>query len=151
MKLTGRNVSWVTEFLRGGKSESGGMGGNVANCKEVIPSVFSDFEILKFLSLHLKAIKHPRPKMRNIWYVLQTNSIRREMRNRATGTGGSMKNISKPKVMLLNIPIPPLKQQQEFASRVFEIRALESSQSSSRKNLDALFQSMLHRAFQGEL
>jgi hypothetical protein len=39
----------------------------------------------------------------------------------------------------------------EFASRVSEIRALESAQSSSRKNLDALFQSMLHRAFQGEL
>ncbi len=39
----------------------------------------------------------------------------------------------------------------KFASHVSEIRALESSQSSSRKNLDDLFQSMLHRAFQGEL
>lgn len=49
------------------------------------------------------------------------------------------------------VPMPPLFLQKEFASRVSEIRALESSQSSSRKNLDALFQSMLHRAFQGEL
>jgi hypothetical protein len=39
----------------------------------------------------------------------------------------------------------------KFTSRVSEIRALESSQSSSRKNLDALFQSMLQWAFEGEL
>jgi hypothetical protein len=32
----------------------GGMGGNVANCKEVAPSAFSDFEISKFLSMTMK-------------------------------------------------------------------------------------------------
>jgi type I restriction enzyme S subunit len=48
-------------------------------------------------------------------------------------------------------PVPPIDLQQEFAFRVSEIRSLESSQSSSRKNLDALFQSMLHRAFEGGL
>ncbi len=86
-----------------------------------------------------------------IWYVLQAKSVRREIGNRATGTGGSMKNISKPKVMSLNIPSPPFKLQTEFATRVSAIRALSTSQSSSRENLDAFFQSMLHRAFRGEL
>lgn len=51
----------------------------------------------------------------------------------------------------LTVFLPPLELQTEFASRVSEIRALATSQSSSRKNLDALFQSMLHRAFEGEL
>jgi len=47
--------------------------------------------------------------------------------------------------------LPPLSQQREFAQRVTEIRELEASQATSRTRLDALFQSMLHRAFNGEL
>jgi len=39
----------------------------------------------------------------------------------------------------------------EFATRVSEIRALQAEQAASRRRLDDLFQSMLHRAFQGEL
>lgn len=48
-------------------------------------------------------------------------------------------------------PLPPLPQQKEFASRVSEIRAMQSEQAASRRRLDDLFQSMLHRAFQGDL
>jgi type I restriction enzyme S subunit len=51
----------------------------------------------------------------------------------------------------LNLPLPPMSLQNEFARRVAEIRELEATQSVSRANLDALFQSMLHRAFSGEL
>jgi hypothetical protein len=39
----------------------------------------------------------------------------------------------------------------EAFARVLEVRELESAQAASRQRLDALFQSMLHRAFQGEL
>ncbi len=42
-------------------------------------------------------------------------------------------------------------QENEFADRVSEIRKLETAQSASRKCLDDLFRSMLHRAFEGEL
>jgi len=35
--------------------------------------------------------------------------------------------------------------------RVTEIRAMEVEQATSRRRLDDLFQSMLHRAFSGEL
>jgi hypothetical protein len=48
---------------------------------------------------------------------------------------------------------PPFLFQNEFVSRarITTIRALAASQSTSREKLDALFQSMLHRAFRGEL
>lgn len=46
---------------------------------------------------------------------------------------------------------PPLPLQKEFAKRVTEIREMEAAQSASRQRLEALFQSMLHRAFNGEL
>jgi type I restriction enzyme S subunit len=51
----------------------------------------------------------------------------------------------------IQIPVPPLPLQKDFAVRVTEIRAVQTDQSASRKRLDDLFQSMLHRAFEGEL
>ena len=86
-----------------------------------------------------------------VWWLLQAPNVRRELSKRATGTGGSMKNISKSKVMSFEVPIPPLPLQQEFAKRMTEIRGLESEQASSRHLLYDLFQSMLHGAFRGEL
>lgn len=38
-----------------------------------------------------------------------------------------------------------------LAARVAEIRAMETQQAASRRRLDDLFHSMLHRAFQGDL
>ena len=51
----------------------------------------------------------------------------------------------------LKLPLPPLPLQNIFARRVSEIRQMETTQATSRARLDALFQSMLHRAFNGEL
>ena len=51
----------------------------------------------------------------------------------------------------LSVPLPPLPLQMEFAKRVTEIRELEAGQATSRTRLDALFQSMLHRAFNEDL
>lgn len=48
-------------------------------------------------------------------------------------------------------PLPPLSLQKEFAQRVTEIRQMEAEQAACRSRLDALFQSLLHRAFAGEL
>ena len=51
----------------------------------------------------------------------------------------------------IEIPLPDSALQKEFAQRVTEIRELEASQATSRTRLDALFQSMLHRASNAEL
>jgi restriction endonuclease S subunit len=51
----------------------------------------------------------------------------------------------------LALHVPPLALQQEFATRVVEIRELEAAQAASRQRLDDFFHSLLHRAFQGEL
>jgi type I restriction enzyme S subunit len=86
-----------------------------------------------------------------VWWLFQTASVRHELGQRATGTGGSMKNISKPKVMTLEVPLPPLPLQKEFAQRVADVYEMEAYQAASRRRLDDLFQSMLHRAFTGKL
>lgn len=63
----------------------------------------------------------------------------------------TMTTIGQKDLLRLNIPVPPINLQRQFAARVAEIRALQTCQAESRRRLDDLFQSMLHRAFQGEL
>jgi type I restriction enzyme S subunit len=63
----------------------------------------------------------------------------------------AQKNINLKILSELTIPVPPIEMQNEFATRVIEIRALQAQQSASRSRLDDLFQSMLHRACNGEL
>lgn len=65
--------------------------------------------------------------------------------------GQTKPGLSLAQVRSLHIPVPPLPLQKAFAARVAEIRELEAGQAASRQRLDALFQSMLHRAFNGEL
>lgn len=51
----------------------------------------------------------------------------------------------------IKVRVPPMPLQLQFATHVTEIRALEAAQAISRKKLDDLFRSLLHKAFQGEL
>lgn len=51
----------------------------------------------------------------------------------------------------LSLPVPHLPLQHDFAARIAEVRSLEAQQAASRRRLDDLFQSLLHRAFRGEL
>ena len=69
---------------------------------------------------------------------------------RSMASGSTHKTIYFPTVEQFSIPVPPLPLQKEFAERVTEIRELEAAQAASRQHLEALFQSMLHRAFNGE-
>ena len=51
----------------------------------------------------------------------------------------------------IEIPVPPIAVQKEFSTRVKEIRAFSLDQSATEQKLESLFQSLLHRAFAGEL
>lgn len=66
-------------------------------------------------------------------------------------TGSAVPQLNKQDLSPLKIAVPPLSIQNEFADKVTEIRELEAAQSSSCQRLDDLFQSLLHRAFNGEL
>ncbi len=69
----------------------------------------------------------------------------------SVSAGAITKGINVSMLKTISIHLPPLALQKEFAQRVTEIRELEAGQATSRTHLDALFQSMLHRAFNGEL
>ena len=79
------------------------------------------------------------------WLVTMENSLEEAAPQMA------QKNINLKILSELPIPIPPLPLQKEFAHRVTEIREMEADQAASKTRLDTLFQSLLHRAFEGEL
>jgi type I restriction enzyme, S subunit len=85
-----------------------------------------------------------------VQHFLASPEGRRALRARAKTSAGQF-NINTEGLGTLPIPVPPLPLQEEFAKRVTEIRDLEAKQAASRERLDALFQSMLHRAFRSEL
>ncbi len=86
-----------------------------------------------------------------VWALFQTPNLRREIARRATGTSGSMKNISQEKIFGIRTILPPTELQREFARRVRAVEKLKTAQRASLAELDALFASLQHRAFRGEL
>ena len=59
--------------------------------------------------------------------------------------------INIPTLSSLSVPLSPLPLQQEFAKLVEDIEAWKARQAESRKKLDELFNSLMYRAFAGEL
>ncbi len=76
---------------------------------------------------------------------------RREIQKFAGGSAGSMPNISKARLKKTPIEVPPIPLQREFARRVTAVEALKTAQRASLAELDALFATLQHRAFRGEL
>ncbi|QDV21270.1 Type-1 restriction enzyme EcoKI specificity protein [Gimesia panareensis] len=79
--------------------------------------------------------------------LFQHPSVRREISNNATGTGGSMKNISKGKLMSIRVTLADPEQQRQFGKKVEEISSLCLDAADDRR----LTQSLLAYAFSGEL
>ncbi len=65
--------------------------------------------------------------------------------------GASYPAISDKDIFNFTIPLPPLPLQQEFAELVEGIEEEKARQAESRKKLDELFNSLMQRAFTGEL
>lgn len=86
-----------------------------------------------------------------VWALFQTALLRREIGRRATGTSGSMKNISQEKVLGISTILPPLSIQRDFARRVAALDELKTAHRASLAEMDALFAVLQHRAFRGEL
>ncbi|MGD0884903.1 MAG: restriction endonuclease subunit S [Thermodesulfovibrionales bacterium] len=63
----------------------------------------------------------------------------------------SMGSISMQNIRQLFVPLPPLSLQQEFTKLVEDIETEKARQAESKKNLDELFNSLMQRAFTGQL
>ena len=68
-----------------------------------------------------------------------------------SATGVITRIINKSELEKIPGILPPLSLQRKFADQVAEVRKLEKRQDASRQRIGDLFQSLLHRAFKGEL
>jgi type I restriction enzyme S subunit len=60
-------------------------------------------------------------------------------------------NINTKEMAALRLPLPPIERQRAFVAQVVAVDALRSTMRASLAELDALFSSLQHRAFRGEL
>jgi type I restriction enzyme S subunit len=86
-----------------------------------------------------------------IWALFRTPAVRYEIGRRATGTSGSMKNISQEKLLGIPTIFPPINIQRSFAQRLRAVGVLQERHQSSIAHEEDLLASLQHRAFRGEL
>lgn len=83
--------------------------------------------------------------------LLQSPPVRRALSGRSSGTGGSMKNISKAKLMDMPFPVADFARQCVFAARAKAIRSQAARVADHRDALDLEFLTLQARAFSGRL
>jgi len=84
-------------------------------------------------------------------FILSNPAIRKIISSNATGTSGSMYNISMNKLKSISIPIPPLPLQQKFARIIEKIEYMRQSQKQSKQHIEDLFSALMQKAFRGEI
>lgn len=82
-------------------------------------------------------------------HLFQQRATRAMLSGIASGTGGSMKNISQAKLKQLTLPTPPIDLQHQFAAKVASLRAIATRQSNALAIAEAAFDSLLDGAFSG--
>lgn len=98
----------------------------------------------------------PMPVMERYFdYLLKSPALRAQIEHGASGTSPTMKNISKEKVLALQIPRTPLPEQRRIVAELdalqAEVDGLKRLQAETAAELDALLPAILDRAFKGEL
>ena len=92
---------------------------------------------------------------RYIDFYLKSHYGRKEIESRATGNQLSMRNISQNAFRSIVIPLPPLREQQEIVHRIQSFfkftNVIKQQYQEVQVNLDQLDQSILAKAFRGEL
>jgi len=84
-----------------------------------------------------------------ILHALNSSICSAQFKKDTIGTTRPRVNLTE--VRNLKIPLPPLPLQQEFAKLVEEVESEKARQAESRKKLEELFNSLMQRAFTGEL
>ena len=82
-----------------------------------------------------------------LWFSLIQNKSKEQIRSMASGTSGSMKNISIPRFLSIKIKCVPLPLQQEFASKIEAIERQKSLIQQSIVETQTLFDSRMEHWF----
>ena len=84
-------------------------------------------------------------------FLLTYQRYRDLLTKQATGTSGSMLNISQGKLLSMSAPIPDIETQKKFSDLIWQSIQVSTRIQESSKESENLFNSLLQRAFRGEL
>lgn len=86
-----------------------------------------------------------------IWRQLCEAAVRKEISKLSSGSGGSMKNISKGKLKTLPVVLPPLKLQKKFELIYMNLREQIGCNKQQLILSEQAFSSLMQKTFNGEL
>ena len=86
-----------------------------------------------------------------IWKLLICDSQRKKIQSLAAGAAGSMPNISKTNLKKVELPIPPLAIQNQFAAIVEKVEGIKFRYQHSLTDLENIYDALSQKAFKGEL
>lgn len=95
----------------------------------------------------------PRNFMHSIylWQLMNCDIFRKKVQKLATGTAGSMPNISKGRLKSLDVPLPPLVRQNEFATFVERVEVQKIFMKDSLEKLEQNYKSLIKKCFNREV
>ncbi|KQL57160.1 hypothetical protein AN965_10660 [Alkalicoccobacillus plakortidis] len=83
--------------------------------------------------------------------AINTKKVRNKFSKNATGTSGSMLNISMQKFKGVEINLPSIEKQKLFSKKFIQIQQMKQNLISSQEEVNVLYNSLLQKAFKGEL
>lgn len=86
-----------------------------------------------------------------LWRLLNNKSMKKELSALASGSSGSMPNISKKNLNELLVVIPPIEMQKVFVDKIIFLEKLRNDCIDSLSSYKRLYNSTLQKAFKGEL
>lgn len=95
--------------------------------------------------------EQPRATPHFVNYLFRQSKFRAEIGRRASGSSGSMKNISQEKVLSIDVALPPMNLQETFSKRITKVMRMKAGQIPTQEYLKDLFSALQYRAFRGEL
>ena len=82
-----------------------------------------------------------------LWKLITNEITKLKIKRIASGTSGSMKNISKSKFLQIRVPLPPLSLQNEFADFVAQVDKSQLAIQKSLEELETLKKSLIQKYF----
>lgn len=136
-------------YWKRGKPEAGDIlytkGGTTGIAKII------DFEQDFAFWVHLALLKPDISKVDSRWLENMLNGDFCYRQSQRFTHGIANRDLGLKRMIKIKIYLPPLPLQQEFARRIESIEQLKTTHRESLTQLDALFASLQHRAFRGEL
>jgi len=115
-------------------------------------AIFDGFSEPVYFNDHIMRVKIDQSKVNSkfLSFLLNGERGKKEIASyRKTSAG--QHTINQEGLNKITIPVPPLPLQKEFAQRVEAVEKLKATHRASLSQLEALFASLQHRAFRGEL